>query len=355
MTAPGNSALLFILTAVFVACAGYAAGRLHQRFQMEQDREEAYRDGYDMATRSIFSTAARLIAPRRSARAGAGRAVLDGSVVSDGSALPAVPASADSPAAFLPPAAPASPLSPVASPASSSFPASLPAPPSFPASSPVSSSFPASLPVSSPFPESSPVSSPFSAASPVASSFAGATPGSVSADEGLASGSPSTAERDAASLGFPVPPRPPSRVVGEPASPGGVVYRPFPDPRFVGGAEPLPADRGSLHIPYPSRPVSEPADPGSASSGAGLVAPGSAVAGSVVGGSGAGGAAREARTGAEPGPSGKHTVPDELVQAATYRLPADRVFRAKVPDATNAPGLPEEPTTRLSVPKPRQS
>jgi hypothetical protein len=48
--------------------------------------------------------------------------------------------------------------------------------------------------------------------------------------------------------------------------------------------------------------------------------------------------------------AGRHTVPDELVQASTYRLPPDRVFRAKVRDAT----LPDEPTARL-VPKPRNS
>lgn len=49
--------------------------------------------------------------------------------------------------------------------------------------------------------------------------------------------------------------------------------------------------------------------------------------------------------------SGRHTVPDELVRASTYRLPPDRVFRAKVRD-NNTP--PDDPTTRL-VPKPRQS
>jgi hypothetical protein len=50
-------------------------------------------------------------------------------------------------------------------------------------------------------------------------------------------------------------------------------------------------------------------------------------------------------------PAGRHTVPDELVRATTYRLPPDRVFRAKVRDGTP---LPDEPTTRLpSVPKPR--
>ncbi|MCY1139964.1 hypothetical protein OWR29_18325 [Actinoplanes sp. Pm04-4] len=49
--------------------------------------------------------------------------------------------------------------------------------------------------------------------------------------------------------------------------------------------------------------------------------------------------------------SGKHTVPDELVRAATYRLPPDRVFRAKVPNSTP---LPEQTTTHLSLPKPRR-
>ena len=52
--------------------------------------------------------------------------------------------------------------------------------------------------------------------------------------------------------------------------------------------------------------------------------------------------------------SGRHTVPDELVRATTYRLPADRVFRAKVREDPDSPGLSEEQTTRL-VPKPRQS
>jgi len=69
MTAPGNSVVLFVLLAAFLACSGYAAGRLHQWFRTGQDRDEAYRDGYDTATRSVFSMAARIIAPRRSERA----------------------------------------------------------------------------------------------------------------------------------------------------------------------------------------------------------------------------------------------------------------------------------------------
>jgi hypothetical protein len=68
MTAPGNSAVLFILLAAFLACTGYAAGRLHQWYRTGQDRDEAYRDGYDTATRSVFSMAARIIGPRRAER-----------------------------------------------------------------------------------------------------------------------------------------------------------------------------------------------------------------------------------------------------------------------------------------------
>ncbi|WP_203821514.1 hypothetical protein [Paractinoplanes ferrugineus] len=67
------------------------------------------------------------------------------------------------------------------------------------------------------------------------------------------------------------------------------------------------------------------------------------------------GARGGAESGAEPEPesTGRHTVPDELVQAATYRLPPDRVFRARVPGSL--PPLPEDSTTRLPVPKPRQA
>jgi hypothetical protein len=51
------------------------------------------------------------------------------------------------------------------------------------------------------------------------------------------------------------------------------------------------------------------------------------------------------------GRRGRHYVPDELVQAATHRLPADRVARAKVPPPAEAP---EEPPQN-PVPKPRTS
>jgi hypothetical protein len=69
MTAPGDSSLLLILLAAFIGCTGYAGGRLHQWYRMGRDRDEAYRDGYDTATRSVFSLAARVISPRRAERA----------------------------------------------------------------------------------------------------------------------------------------------------------------------------------------------------------------------------------------------------------------------------------------------
>lgn len=69
MAAPGNSTVLLTLLAAFVACTGYAGGRLHQWYRMGRDRDDAYRDGYDTATRSVFSMAARVISPFRADRA----------------------------------------------------------------------------------------------------------------------------------------------------------------------------------------------------------------------------------------------------------------------------------------------
>jgi hypothetical protein len=49
------------------------------------------------------------------------------------------------------------------------------------------------------------------------------------------------------------------------------------------------------------------------------------------------------------GRSGRHTVPEELVRAATYKLAADRVARAKVQS-------PEDPSSGPPphVPRPRR-
>jgi len=93
MTAPGNDALLITALAAFTACLGYAAGRLHQWYRTVLDRDEAYRDGYDTATRSVFGLAARLIGPRRAVR---GTAVVTAAASSTAAAA-ASPVSAASP------------------------------------------------------------------------------------------------------------------------------------------------------------------------------------------------------------------------------------------------------------------
>jgi hypothetical protein len=59
--------------------------------------------------------------------------------------------------------------------------------------------------------------------------------------------------------------------------------------------------------------------------------------------------------------TGRHLVPDELVQAATYRLPPDRVARAKVRGvipgelADDDMSQPLDGSSQVSVPKPRSS
>jgi hypothetical protein len=88
MTVPGNSALLLTLLAVFVAGTGYAAGRLHQRHRTDLERDEAYRDGYDMATRSVFSLAARVIGPWRERAAVRASASVPGRAVGSGPPSP---------------------------------------------------------------------------------------------------------------------------------------------------------------------------------------------------------------------------------------------------------------------------
>jgi hypothetical protein len=281
MTAPGDSVVIIVLVAVFVACSGYAAGRLHQRYQLERDREEAYRDGYDTATRSVFSLAARVIAPRRAARgaASAPRVAPAPRVASDPRVVPdplVVPGASGAPDPLVRPDAsdlrivPGASDSPVVPAASGAAPALPIAPPPAPTGSPGGPAVVPGMPA------------------PVSGLPGG--PGSSGGADGPGDSG------EATQLGFPVPPQSSPRVIAEPAAVGGVVYQPFPDPR-PDAAETAPAAT-----------------------------------------------------------EGRHTVPDELVQANTYRLPPDRIFRARVPDATNAPGLPEEPTTRISsVPKPRQS
>lgn len=266
MNAPGDSALIFSLLAVFVACTGYAAGRLHQRWQAAQDREEAYRDGYESGTSSVFSTAVRMLGPKRPARG----------------------------------------------------------------------------------------------AAPVSTTKAPETEA-----ENL--------EESDTPLGFPAPLPPPPYAVIDPPAIGGVVYRRLRDPRPADGSGPVMGEQPTKSpLPHPRTAedsalsanldeVGGPARPEDikiheeGDDAVSSTAPERSAAKQRRGGHRAKPAEEDTtinQAAAEPDlPAGRHTVPDELVRATTYRLPPDRIFRARVPE--NTP-LPEEPTTRLpSVPKPR--
>jgi hypothetical protein len=134
-------------------------------------------------------------------------------------------------------------------------------------------------------------------------------------------------------MGFPVPPPPPPTTVPEPPAVGGVRFQRFPDPRTGVKTTVLPdmsdakSRREGERVPEPRRAAGHraPDDEEDTVATAPPTAPTEAT--------------------------GRHTVPDELVKASTYRLPPDRVFRAKVRET---PPPPDDPTTKL-VPKPRQS
>ncbi|HEY0531400.1 MAG TPA: hypothetical protein VGD29_07365 [Actinoplanes sp.] len=287
MSAPGNSILIIALIALFVACCGYAAGRIHQRRQTGDDREAAYRDGYEKGSHSVFSLAARVIVRRRPVQAAA--AVKPASEARDETTL--LPQ-------LSPSASPSSPLSGPPAPRLSA----QPTPPPL-------SAQPAPQPSAQP--------------SVMMGAAAGSFPGA-----GMSQ------------MGFPVPPPPPAGTVPEPSAVGGVRFQRFPDPRTGGETTVLPDMSERVARPAGS---AEPSDGESVP--APRRAPGHRAPEDEQDTISPAPSSEEA-----PGavPSGRHTVPEELVKAATYRLPPDRVFRAKVRDTT------DEPTTKL-VPKPRQS
>ncbi|GIE84500.1 hypothetical protein [Actinoplanes regularis] len=220
MSAPGNSVILLVLLSVFVGCAGYAVGRWHERREGGAEREEAYRDGYDHAARSVFSLAARVAGPRRRGAVRASAAVRKEERATRSGDAGVVESRTGDPAPVA--ATPTAPESPDVVP-------------------------------------------------PVADAVSPAPP---------AAGS---------SFGFPAPEPHTGPGLPAPAAAGGVNYSSLPDP----------------HWP------------------------------------------------AEPESSGRHTVPDELVRAATYKLAADRVARAKVRSAEE-PTVPSlDPGKRPPVPRPR--
>lgn len=57
MSAPGNTLITTGLGVLMLVVVCYVGGRLHQWYKHTFEREEAFREGYDKATRSLFSLA----------------------------------------------------------------------------------------------------------------------------------------------------------------------------------------------------------------------------------------------------------------------------------------------------------
>ncbi|GIF10037.1 hypothetical protein Ate01nite_00690 [Actinoplanes teichomyceticus] len=307
MTAPGNSAILLLLLTGFVGCAGYALGRLHERRQGGAEREEAYLHGYDHAARSVFSLAVRAAVPRRRG------AVRASAVVGDRGrrSRPGGPPAADAPSAPVP--AGRSPDLSAAGAGIGRSPGS--AAEGATGRSPDLSGAGAGI-------GRSPGSAAEGATAP-AGTVPGAAPAGPVPGAAPAGPVPGAAPAGGAAIpvdGFPAPAPYVVPSLPAPAAEGGVRYSVLPDPRW------------SRH---PDRSTGE-------SSGAGAGPP----AGTPLR------APREPcvpRARLDPDPlseperAGRHTVPDELVRAATYRLAADRVARARVGRPPAGPTSPVQP------------
>ena len=59
MTAPGNDIVQIVLALAFVIASGYALGRIHQWYKHGLERDGAYREGYNHASRSMFDMVVR--------------------------------------------------------------------------------------------------------------------------------------------------------------------------------------------------------------------------------------------------------------------------------------------------------
>jgi hypothetical protein len=55
MIAPGNEIVMLTLALGFLLSSAYAFGRIHQWHKRGLERDEAYRTGYDNASRSIIT------------------------------------------------------------------------------------------------------------------------------------------------------------------------------------------------------------------------------------------------------------------------------------------------------------
>jgi hypothetical protein len=383
MTAPGSPPLTLIVVALVVAATGYAGGRLHQWWRTGKDRDAAYREGYDTATRSVFSLAARLIGPRRAPVRGCSVIVRSTVIDDGGTTVPMPPLTADATPPGRPPAVTGPPLPaadvPLTDDATWYAWGSAVEDASGYAARADDVRRPASRSPNGPAPIRS---------NPASHFITGRAPASGERDGDVVPLRPAVPDAVVERDGDVLPLRRPaahgdlegagegSRAVGpaalsmpeaglDGAAPAG--HRPsatVPSPRRSGSSarsaptaavwlpEQVPPDAGSpASTPAPddqwwrhtetagrgrrsrrAEAFGEEADDQPAPEGGGV----DASAGS-------------------PESSGRHTVPDELVQAATYRLPPDRVFRAKV---RHLAAEEQDSTTRLPeppVPKPRAS
>ena len=63
MIAPGNSMIQALFALAFVIATGYASGRIHQWYKHGVERDQAYRNGYNLASNSMFDLALRKTPP----------------------------------------------------------------------------------------------------------------------------------------------------------------------------------------------------------------------------------------------------------------------------------------------------
>jgi len=57
MAAPGNDFILALLAFALIVASAYVSGRIHQWYRNVLEREQAYREGYDQASHSLFDMA----------------------------------------------------------------------------------------------------------------------------------------------------------------------------------------------------------------------------------------------------------------------------------------------------------
>ena len=393
MTAPLASSIL----AVLFALAGYVAGRYHQLQRSAGDREDAYQEGYEAATASTFSMAARIASPATPAATPADLPIAaQTALASSGAPAPApspVPSPALGPAADArgprPPAAemrgPHTPAEeargahPMAAEARGTHTPTAEVHGAHPATADTRGARPLAVEVRGTHtatadargthtptaemhgahPAATGTHTPAREASglpiPAASGIARA--GSGDDDEGASALSPIA---DSA-VGMPLGHR--HMAHGGPRAEG------FPAPTPM-GHDSVERRGGSVDRDHAAdrRGGLAGRDPAverrqaSVGRGEGTERREAAVERDEAAGSGAffepvvRDAVAEA-PGPRAGRSGRHFVPDELVQATTYRLPADRVARAKVPDTIKPPqvGDDESDGSRRSVPEPRSS